>query len=90
MGIVLDSKLEIKFHVDHKIKKFNKLQALVRRLSVPRNPLPTIYKSFIKPHLDYSDIWYDEPENENFQKKLEKVQYGACLAITGEIQGISR
>ena len=25
-----------------------------------------------------------------FKKKLEKVQYRACLAITGEIQGISR
>ena len=25
-----------------------------------------------------------------FNKKKEKVQYRACLAITGEIQGISR
>ena len=25
-----------------------------------------------------------------FKKKKEKVQYRACLAITGEIQGISR
>ena len=90
MGIVLDSKLEIKFHVDQKIKKFNKLQALVRRLSVPRNALLTIYKSFIRPHLDYGDILYGKPENENFQNKLEKVQYRACLAITGAIQRTSR
>ena len=50
----------------------------------------TIYESFIRPHLDYGDIFYDKAENENFQNKLEKVQYKACLAITGAIQGTSR
>ena len=92
MGIVLDSNLDLKFHVDYKIKKCNKLIGLIRRLSVnvPRNALLTIYKSFIRPHLDYGDILYDKPENENFQNKLEKVQYRACLAITGAIQGTSR
>ena len=61
----------------------------IRRLSVnlPRNALLTIYKSFIRPHFDYGDILYDKPNNENFQNKMEKVQYRACLAITGGIQG---
>ena len=61
-----------------------KLIGLIRRLSVnlPRNALLTIYKSFIRPHLDYGDILYDKPNNENFQNKIEKVQYRACLAIT--------
>ena len=65
---------------------------LIRRLSInlPRNALLTIYKSFIRPHLDYGDILYDKPNNENFQNKLEKVQYRACLALTGAIQGASR
>ena len=64
----------------------------MRRLSVnaPRKALLTIYQSFIRPHLDYGDILYDKPENKNFQNKLEKVQYRACLAITGAIQGTSR
>ena len=34
LGIVLDSKLDFKFHVDQKIKKCNKLIGLIRRLSV--------------------------------------------------------
>ena len=61
---------------------------LIRRLSVnlPQNALLTIYKSFIRPHLDYGDILYDKPNNENFQNKIEKVQYRAYLAITGAIQ----
>ena len=65
---------------------------LTRQLSInlPRNALLKIYKSFVRPHLDYGDILYDKPNNENFQNKLEKVQYRACLAITGAIQGTSR
>ena len=65
---------------------------LLRRLSVnlPRNALLTIYKSFIRPHLDYGDILYDKLNNENFQNKIERIQYRACLAITRAIQGTSR
>ena len=65
---------------------------LIRRLSVnlPRIALLTIYKSFIIPHLDYGDILYDKPSNYNFQNKMEKVQYRACLALTGGIEGTSR
>ena len=60
---------------------------LIRGLSVN---LLTIYKSFIRPNLDYGDILYDKANNENFQNKIEKLQYRACLAITGAIQGTSR
>ena len=42
-----------------------------------------IYKSFIRPHLDYGDIIYDIPGNESFSQKIESVQYNAALAITG-------
>ena len=58
--------------------------------NLPRNALLTIYKSFVRSHLDYGDILYDKPNNENFQNKLEKVQYRACLAKIGAIQGTSR
>ena len=33
---------------------------------------------------------YDKPSNDNFQNKIEKFQYRACLAITGRIQETSR
>ena len=75
LGIVLDSNLDFKFHVDQKIKKCNKLIGLIRGLSVnvSRNASFTTYKSLIRPHLDFGDILCDKPENENFQNKLEKV-----------------
>ena len=62
LGIVLDSKPDFKFHVDQKIKKCDKLIGLIRTLSanVLRNALLTIYKSIIRPHLEYSDILYDK------------------------------
>ena len=92
MGIVLDSKLDVRFHVDQKIKQCNKSIGLIRRLSVnvPRIALLTIYKSFIRPHLDYGDILFDKSKNEIFQNKLEKVQYRSCLAISGVIKRTSR
>ena len=54
---------------------------------LPRDALLRIYKSFVRSHLDYGD---DKPNNESFASRLEWVQYKACLAITGAIQGTSR
>ena len=66
--IILDSNLNFNTHIHKKIKKCNKLIGLMKRLSVnlPQNALLTINKSFIRPHLDYGDILYDKPNNENF------------------------
>ena len=49
----------------------------------------TIYKSFVRPHLDYGDIIYDQPQNDSFCNKLESIQYNAALAITGANWGTS-
>ena len=51
--------------------------------------LITIYKSFIRPHLDYGDIVYDRAFNESFHEKLESTQYNTAIAITGTIRGTS-
>ena len=46
-----------------KIAKANKGIGLHCKLAhiLPRQSLLTIYKSFIRPHLDYGDIIYDQP-----------------------------
>ena len=68
LGVVLDSKLDFSIHIEHKIKRCNKLIGLLRRLPVcfPRKALLAIFKSFIRPHLDNGDILYDKPNNQNF------------------------
>ena len=72
--------------------KTRKLIGLIRKLQpiIPRAALLTIYKSFLRPHLDYEDVIYDRAFNESFQNKLESVQYNTALAITGAIRGSSR
>ena len=57
---------------------------------LPRPALLTIYKCFIKPRLDHSDIVYDQAYNLSFHQKLESIQYNAALALTGAIRGSSR
>ena len=34
----------------------------------------TVYKTFLRPHLDYGDIIYDEAYNKTFHQKLESIQ----------------
>ena len=60
---------------------------IIKRSSVNilRDALLRIYKSFIRPHLDYGDIIYDKPNNESFKNKIENIQYKTCIAITGAI-----
>ena len=69
LGIILDLKLDFNIHVHNKIKKCCRIIGIIKRLSVsvPRKALLTIYKSFIRPYLDYGDILCDKPENKNFQ-----------------------
>ena len=59
-------------------------------LSLRHVSLLTIYKTFVRPHLDYGDIIYDQPDNSALYDKIESVQYNAALAITGAIMGTSR
>ena len=77
--------------INEKISKANKGISLIKRLYtfLPRKSLLTIYKSFIRPHLDYCDIIYDQPNNDTFCSRIESVQYNDVLAITGAIKGSS-
>ena len=91
LGLFLDSKLNFFDHINEKIKKATKGINFVRKmnLSLPRTSLLTIYKSFVRPHLDYGDVIYDQPNNSSLSDKIESVQYNAVLAITGAIRGTS-
>ena len=88
LNVVLDSKLEFNIHIEQKTNKYNKIIGLIRRLSIslPRKAFLTIYKSFVRPHLDYGDILFDKPDNQSFENKLGKVQYKVCLEISGAIK----
>ena len=92
LGVYLDSRLDFREHLQNMFNKINKTISLLRKLqnNLPRAPLITIYKSFIKPHLDYGDILYDQTFNNSSHERLELIQYNAELAITGAIRRSSR
>ena len=65
---------------------------MIKKLSytLSRDALLTIYNSFEIPHLNYSDIIHDQPQNEPLCNKLRSVQYNSALAITGAIRRTSK
>ena len=71
LGMVLDTKLDFNLHIKNVQGKVNKAIGLLRKLQniLPRRSLITIYKSFIRPHLDYRDIIYDRAYNSSFHQK---------------------
>ena len=91
-GLKLDEKLNFKEHLKDKFAIVNKGIGILKKLSnyPPRHFLVTLYKTFIRPHLDYADIIYDKPNNMNICNKIESLQYNAALAITGAIRGSSK
>ena len=62
LGMFLDSKLHFKEHIQNVLNKVSKTIGLLCKLEnfLPRPPLIIIYKSFIRSHLDYGDIIYDQ------------------------------
>ena len=65
LDLLRDTKLKFLIHLNEKIKKANKGISITKKLKLPlpRSTLITIYKSFVRPHLDYGDIMYDQPNN---------------------------
>ena len=92
LGMFLDDKLNFGEHLKYIANKVNKSIGLLRKLQnlLPRRSLVTIYKSFIRPHIDYGDVIFDQAYNKSFHEKLENFQYNASLAITGAIRGTSK
>ena len=57
---------------------------------LPRHSLLKVYKSFVRPHLDYGNTLHDQPDNKSLCQKIETIQYNAALSIIGVIKGASQ
>ena len=92
LGVCLDETLNFNLHIREKMSKALKGIGIIKKLSksLPWHSLVIIYKSFVRPQLDYGDIIYDQPNNGSFTQKIERTQYNAALAITGAIKGTSQ
>ena len=99
LGLTLDTKLTFASHINEKLSKARKgigvLKSLSRYLSV--KTLDQIYKTYIRPHLDFCDVIYHVPCITNpfdssinlkyLMNTIERMQYDAALAITGAWKG---
>ena len=92
LGLYLDKKFNFSCHIKVKISKAYRGIGVIKKIqnNLPRQSLLIIYKSFVRLHLDYEDVVYDQPHNETFCSKLESVQYNEALAITGAIRRTSQ
>ena len=102
LGLVLESGLSFKKHLNEKIVKAKKNVGIIKHLSnfLPTKTLDQMYKTLVRPHLDYCDIIYHEPPQVNqpplgkslttLMEMAERVQYQAALAVTGAWQGSNR
>ena len=91
-GMNLDSKQNFEDHLKTIFTKVNKTIGLLWKLqkTLSRQLLLTTCKSLIRPHIDYSDVIFDQSYNGSFHQKLEIFKYNAALAITGVIRGTSK
>ena len=71
LGMYLDSKLNFSEHLKTIFQKTDKTIGLLRKLQtlLLRTHLIAIYKSFIRPQLNYGDMIYDQTFNMSFQQK---------------------
>ena len=72
LSMFLDSKIDFDEHIKGVFDKTSKSIGVIRNLRnfLPRPSLLQIYKSFVRPHLDYGYIIHDKAFIGSFQKKL--------------------
>ena len=75
LTVVLDVKLTFEELLKNAFNQTNKAMGLLRKLSelLSRQALATIYKAFVRPHLDYGDVLYEQAFNNSFHAKMESI-----------------
>ena len=93
LAMILDTRLDFSLHLKNVQSKVNKTKGLLCKLqdTLPRRTsLISIFKSFVRPHLYYVDVIYDQAYNTWFHWNIKSTQYNAALAIRGALRGTSR
>ena len=87
LGIILDSKVTFENYLNMVTTTIKKTIGHLCKLQnlLPRTAL-MINKAFVRPHLDFGDILYDQAFNLSFKQRLRSIQYRTCLAVTGAIR----
>ena len=92
LGIIFDSKLTWKIHIDDIVEKCEKplniMKAVARRQwGSDRKSLQLLYTSLIRPKMDYGSFLFETAAKSNLIK-LDRVQYEAIRIIAGLLKSI--
>ena len=96
LGLILDSGLSFKKHLDEKIIKAKKYIGIIKHLSkfLPLKTLDQMYEAFVRSHLDYCDIIYHisptinpPPLLSTFNPLMEKLEFNAKQLLLSLVQG---
>ena len=65
LGLISEISLTFDEHIKAITSKVSKTIDLLRKINknLPHSSLTTIYKSFVRPHLDYGDVLFDKAYN---------------------------
>ena len=76
LGMFLDSEIDFKEHIQNAFSKVSKTIGLLGKLQkiLPRPLSITTLKSFIRSHLDYGDIIYNQTYSVSIHQKIESIQ----------------
>ena len=81
LGLILHNQLNFNEHLKGVVDKISKTMGLIHKFQsiLPQFSLFTIFKTFIRPHLDYGDMIYDQTYKVSFHRKLGSIQYSILL-----------
>ena len=81
LGVTLDYKSIFEGRLLNTFNKVNKITCLLHKLQnlLPTTTIINIYTAFVRSHLDYGDILYDQAFNNSSHDRLEFVQYKLVL-----------
>ena len=90
LGLKLDERPKFREHLKNKFAAIvNKRIGVLKKSSncLSHDSPVTLYKAFIRPHLDYADTIYDKLNNINICNKIKSPQCNAAVAIPEAIRG---
>ena len=78
LGLHLGSKLFFDIHIKTILSKVNRTIGLLRKFQevLPRPSLNTTYKAFIRPHLVYGDVIFDQAFDDSFHQRSGNCGFG--------------
>lgn len=90
LGLTFHSAMSWKTHIFGIYEKANKRLSVLKSLmfKINRSTLISLYKSLIRPIMEYADVIWDNC-SEGETQLLESVQYESARVITGAIKGTS-